>query len=400
MPATAALLVVVATAVLVARRQGQGLDAVLLGGAVAVVPIAAVCFLLVRRRFESVADAYVRIEAREMLHNGLTLAAEGRQAWPAVGDAVPHGLRWQWRRLLHPGLAAGLVAAATLVPIQPVAQASVDPVEEPLAWREMEQWLDALEEEEIIEPEPLTELREQIRQLRAQPAEDWYSHSSLEAGDSLREQTANSINDLADHLEAARAAVAALQEQGGEELTLAGNEAWNSLMDQVLEGLRDGKLPIDPSLLAQLENIDPSNLRRLTDEEWEALMKALENGAKACRGCTGDCDGTNLVAVVAMCQAWGRGGIDRGPGEAPLFLSENETDLGTTTVETLPAGGLERAALGDTLAVGEGEHEIDETAYRGPAAAGEAGHRGEGGDTVWKQPLTPDEQAVLEEYFQ
>ena len=68
-------------------------------------------------------------------------------------------------------------------------------------------------------------------------------------------------------------------------------------------------------------------------------------------------------------------------------------------METLRSDDFERSALGDTLAVGQTEHEIDETLYQGPQAAGAVAAAGEGGETVWRNPLPPDEQQVLKRYF-
>ena len=92
--------------------------------------------------------------------------------------------------------------------------------------------------------------------------------------------------------------------------------------------------------------------------------------------------------------------MDRGPGEAPLFLKEKETRLGTTALEAMQSPNYNRAALGDTLAVGQTEHHVDESLFQGPQAGGAADAQGEGGETVWRTTLPPEEQAVLQRYFQ
>jgi hypothetical protein len=79
-------------------------------------------------------------------------------------------------------------------------------------------------------------------------------------------------------------------------------------------------------------------------------------------------------------------------------LSKSEKDLGTRNFEGVTNEELERAALGDMLGVGETEHNIDET-VKGPGSAGEVGSTGEGGDTVWRETLLPDEKNVLKKYF-
>jgi hypothetical protein len=270
--------------------------------------------------------------------------------------------------------------------------------EEPLAWGEIESWLDELEQEEIVEDRDLEEARREVNQLRSQPMEDWYRHSSLEAGDSLREQTARSIRDLAQGLRTSLAGISAV-DQFPEGVPAELAELWEHEMGKALEDLELGSLSLDPELLRQLKaiDIDPAKLRPLTDAELAALKEALKKGLKACQGCVGS--GTNVVVLAAACEAWGRGGITRGPGAAPLFLKDRETRLNEGKLETVANPDYGRAALGDPLAVMEGEHEIDETQYRGPTAAGAATALGEGGETVWRNPLLPEEQEVLTRYF-
>jgi hypothetical protein len=82
-----------------------------------------------------------------------------------------------------------------------------------------------------------------------------------------------------------------------------------------------------------------------------------------------------------------------------MFLKERESRLGSTRLETVPNPNLERAVLGDTLAVGRGEHDIDESLYAGPQETGEIAGRGRGGETVWRDTLAPAEQDVLKRYF-
>ena len=90
---------------------------------------------------------------------------------------------------MHPVVSAILLASAILVPIRPNDAEAARQMEEPLAWEEVEEWIETLDEEEFIEPDRLDSIREQVKELRLQPMDEWYSHSSLEASDSLRQQT-------------------------------------------------------------------------------------------------------------------------------------------------------------------------------------------------------------------
>jgi hypothetical protein len=58
----------------------------------------------------------------------------------------------------------------------------------------------------------------------------------------------------------------------------------------------------------------------------------------------------------------------------------------------------ERAAPDELLAIVEGDHEIDETAYTGPQAGGRA-KQGDGGTAVQIDNLLPVEQATVRRFF-
>lgn len=104
-----------------------------------------------------------------------------------------------------------------------------------------------------------------------------------------------------------------------------------------------------------------------------------------------------LAALLAESQGPGRGGISRGPGPAPLFLGD-ESNLGTSRIEGVQNQDFSKAALGGVLGIGQTEHKIDET-RKGPREAGAVKSVGQGGDTVWRESLMPEEKAVLKRYF-
>ena len=349
-----------------------------------------------QERVFGVREGLVRLESLNGLNSRLTSAADGVGDWPPIRPGVEDGYRWRTRRTLAPPLVClGVLLASAWIPISPAQVEARHALEEPLAWREVEDWADTLEEQDLLEPEPLQELRERVRQLRDRPMEEWYSHGSLEASDSLREETEQAIRELSRDLRSAAAGLAAV-ETFPEALPASVGDAWKAYMELALEGLGQGALPIDPALLSQLEGIDPSRIRRLTQEEWEALKLALEKGMMACSQCDGS--GTNLVVGASMC--WSPSGQpSRGPGEAPMWLKPEETRLGEGSMEILENPSLQRAALGETLAVRQTEHQVDESLYQGPGAAGGVGAVGGGGEAIWKAPLTPTEQAVLQRYY-
>ena len=400
LPAALVISALTAAGVLVLRRLGHDTWWVVSLYAAALVIGGGLAWWRSRGKFYTERDGLVRLEERHRLHNRLSSAADGVGDWPLPVAQVDDGLGWHWPRFLSPPLLSVLlVAAAWLIPMQVITAMSKAPVDEPVAWRQVDDWLQTIEEEGVTEEESLQKLQEQLDELRAQPKKEWYRHSSMEAGDSLREQTQHQLREFQRNLESAMAAVSVM-EKLSENVPESMQERWRKHMRDTLDGLQSGGLKLDQEWLDKLQSldIDPSKLRQLTEEEMKQLKQALKKGLKSCQQCTGK--GTNdVVALVqAMCMA-GNAGISRGPGTMPLTLKENETQLGTTASEMIQNDDLRRASIGDTLAVREKEHEIDETKYQGPVAAGAVASAGEGGETVWKQNLMPDERDVLKEYF-
>jgi hypothetical protein len=82
-----------------------------------------------------------------------------------------------------------------------------------------------------------------------------------------------------------------------------------------------------------------------------------------------------------------------------MYLKPEQTRLGEGAMEALRNPSLERAALGETLAIRQTEHEVDESLYGGTQAAGAVDATGTGGEAIWETPLTPEEQAVVQRFF-
>lgn len=374
-------------------------------------------WLLARGHFLKERDGLVRLEDRLRLRNALSTADRGIGPWPESpppADATEVGWRWHWPRVIAPvAIAALAVTAALLIPIARV-DAVAPPPSEPLAWAQMEDWMELLQEENLIEEAAVGEVKEKIEELRRQPEEEWFSHGSLEAGDTLRQQLQQQIGDLGADLALAERDLAALEHYGDQ----MGEETREKLLaeyDQALQNLALSGLPLNPELMNALKGVDPKQLAQgrmsgMSPEQLQQLRESLQQAAQACRQCdrpgTGQGDGLPAMAEgdatlleALRKQPFGRGGINRGPGEAPLALGESETDLKTNRIEGVQNADFSKAAPGEVLGLGQTGHEIDPT-RTGPAAAGAVGSVGQGGDAVWRESLMPGEKAVLKKYFQ
>ena len=355
-----------------------------------------------RQGFFTAADARVRLEWHLGLHNRLTAAAAGIGEFPAVQPvAIPYTFRWDRIALPLAG-AAAFVLAATLIPLGN-APTIHTPTTQPVAWTQTTGWVEALQKSETVQDASLEDLRERLDQLRQQPAQDWYSHSSLEAGDNLRDQTAQSITGLQRDLETALGAVGAMEHFTESTSALEKKLAQENL-GNALKGLELGTLPLNRDLLNQLKDADFSKLKSLTPAQLADLKRRLQEGTQVCNACLHSGEGKPgdkivLIAAAAVTQRGSPGGKGGGESSAPLELQEKPTDLKTTTTAPISNPDLTNALPGDLTGIQKGEHTVDQSKYAGPAAGGAISSTGQGGEAVWRNDLTPSEREVLKRFF-
>ena len=350
-----------------------------------------------RKLFFRRTDALVRLDAENGLNNRLTCAADGVGSWPEYDARVDAKIRWRWTALLTPlGVAMACLFAAAFVPIgRPVVEATL--IQEPSSWTRVEEWVDTLREEEVAADESLKQIEEQLAALRRQPQNEWYQHNSIEAGDHLREQTEQSIRDLDRDLAMAAAAMAQAAQamESGIPLDAETMNALQQAWNQSLKGLKSEPLSLNPEMLKALQKMDLSKLKQLSKEE----LKDIQDKLAQCKMCSGKCLGQEgQAALLAMGMQPGKGGISRGPGTAPLTLSDTETGAETKTLEGVSNTDLRQAAFGDVIGEQVIEHDLDKT-QNSVNAGGGLSVEGGAGETVWRNETNPDEQAVLQKYF-
>lgn len=159
--------------------------------AAGLIAVAGFAWHFLRPRLFSSDDALARLDAIGRLHNRLTAARAGVSEW-ATPDKIGDGLRWNWRRIFGATGPAVILLVGTAWVNVPQRTKHERPTEPPVAWEQIESWLQTLEESGVVQAEALETLRAQMDSLRRQPAEHWYSQASLEASDTLREQPSRS----------------------------------------------------------------------------------------------------------------------------------------------------------------------------------------------------------------
>ena len=95
---------------------------------------------------------------------------------------------------------------------------------------------------------------------------------------------------------------------------------------------------------------------------------------------------------------FGKGGVSRGRGDAPMYHEDEESNLGTKKIEKVGNDDLTRAAPGDVLGVIETNQEIEKTATT-LKGGGSVDTAGKGGGRVWESDLLPSEKAVLNRFY-
>ncbi len=408
LPVVLAMSALFACALLVGRQHGNvGRAWWIVYGAALLVGAGWALWHAGRCGFFTVADARVRLESHLGLHNRLSAAAAGVGAFPPP-QRTPDGYTFRWQVILPPLAGAfALVFAAAYVP---VTRPPADFVPEALpdAVAQTAGWLDTLQKTDLVQPPALETFRERLEQLREQPARDWFTQSSLEAGDNLRGQTEQSLQALQRDLRTAAGSLE-MMERATEQTSPADAKAMSDRLQEALKGLELGNLPLNKELLSQLKGIDPSTLKHLSPEQLEALKERLKNGVKLTQamlkpGKPGDKPGKDLLLAASNCSSPSQPGQPGGPGggesSAPITLRDKPTDLHSTATEPdANASNLDHALPGDIVGVGKGEHTVDPNAYAGPTAAGAATSDGNGGEAVWRDDLTPQERDVLRNFF-
>ena len=368
-----------------------------------------------RKRFIGIDEALVRLEVRRGLHAALSTARAGAGEWPPVPASVDDGLGWRWGRAgLPPLLAAGLVAAAWMLPV--TARPTASRVSEPAAWGVVEADLQTLVEERVVDEPSTQETRKAIEALRERPQGEWFNHSSIEAGDRILLTHRRDMAALeAKMREVARSLRQAADPRPGNQ-NQAGQPALDAAFSEMVEGLRNGSMRPDAELmdkLSQLAAEHGSSLNQLDPQQIAQLLERMEENARLLAemgeqlegmpGFTGECAGGGENGEGPGAEGQndrGRGAPARGPGEGgPLFGGERDA-VDATLHKPLPAGDLSRAAPGDMVGESEARHEVDAGDSPMLRSGGAPVQPGDGGGAVWSDTLHPSEQRALRRFFE
>ena len=392
-----------AATLLIARREFSPVPWEILAAAISggILLLMLICWVWAARKFEQPEQSLVRIEASMNLHNVLSTARAGMIPWPTPPKKVDAGLAWHWPRLLAPPLGMlGIFATGLIIPIAVKNHQPDGSPEQPPAWRELNVELDHLTKEEVVDQEYLEETRKKLDELKSQEQEQWFSHSSLEATDSLKKSHRAEAERI--EREVARAEKALFEiEQNSEVADQAQKTRMMEEFDRALENLQNGAMKLNPELLEQMKQLDFKKSTELTAEQIEQLRKNLKKNIEAMRNSEGDQNdkyGSNELLAEEP-NGEDVGDPLRGPGHFPSTLGKEKDFLEIGKLSGLDAKDLSQSTPGDLLELSDGKHDSDRSASK-VASGRSAGANGNGGDQVWRDSLNPDEQRTLKRYFE
>ncbi len=266
-----------------------------------------------------------------------------------------------------PVLIGGLLLGAAALVDVPALTLGARPTEEPIAWTHLESWLKTLDQAKVLDQPALDKLKEQVQEFRNQPEQQWYSQSSLEAGDALQEETSQSLASLEQNLEKSSDLVG--QAQMAQQLSASQLQTLTASLKDAAQGMISGNLPLNKELAGQLGNFDPSTLKAMSQAQLQALQQRLSSAAGVCSQCVNPnaIPGVTGTASTASQYPSGHPG---GGGPAPLTLQPTAENLNTKTTQGASNTDPSRALPGEVIAIAKGKHNVDKTTPAGPVAGG------------------------------
>lgn len=369
-------------------------------------------YRLARPRFVGLAEGLASLDERLGLHNRLVSAAAQVGAWPEVppGDRREIFPRWNATRAWLPAVSVGLLLlTAWWIPLPPESTRLPASVVEPAAWEQMNRWVETLEATELIEEEALKEWSKRIETLREQAEENWFSHASLEATDTLHQTLSRELLDFRDQLGALEQQLAQMSATAESPPAAAGEDTGDpSALEKLLSARSQTGLPLEESVAEKLRQLDPSSLALegpppgMDAEKLASLQEKLSQAGQALGSMEGlpplEKGPQGQGTALAGAESGAQGDINRGPGEAPLSFGSERKAIETGEAQGLQNEDLSRITLGDLQGLGETEHSDDRPKWT-LQEGGRAASLGQGGKAVSREVLLPEEQAVLKRYF-
>lgn len=369
-----------------------------------------------RKRFSKVDDARVRLESALHLNSQLSAAHDQVGAYPSIPEKLHLPLKWKWENLLWSLLLSVLIVLSSdWIPLSHREPVRDYKAEKPKEIREMETWIDRLKQEDVVDEAALEKAEEKIEQLLQRPQEQWFQESSMEAAQHLREQLEQDLKKLAQNLKEAQDAVPKDYEDP-KSSPLAHPQGMKAMQDALKNMMEKGLKPGEE--LSQKAEEALQQLSSLSPEDLEKLQEALEKNSKALQEALGNSPDLGEIAGEMLREGKGKtsgeeekkggggepgeGGIQRGPGEAPLVMKNEASTTSSQALDTIASRlDMERVAAGEAL----DERTVQPDPKKQQKESGGAEHGGgartstTGSNAPISPSLMPQEKAFLREVF-
>ncbi len=376
---------------------------------------------------------------------GLVMAAAERDLGPWA-DHVPAPmtptLRWRSGRVWAlVGIGVAFVGLALLIPARMGARGR-RPLDVGAEVAELRAQITVLDEEHVVEPEEAEAWAESLKHLAAEasgrePGRTWQALDHL--GDALREAARRQAEQDIRHAEdlaRAESLARALERDGGALSPESLSEALRVLREDLAGQARESQALRDclakhggcqggsgNGLRDALENLSAADGRRLAEALKECKSGCCSRVARLAESrlvpdeMTGQCAGAGRTSDEGLAdfladasagsteeaiQDWlagvpGRGGVDRGRGDAPMTWKDPSTDEGVTfEAQVLPPA----LALEQSRTVGVSLQAPEVAEALGPAPSGALEGAEAGGGSAHTRTLLPRHRNAVERYFE
>ena len=361
-----------------------------------------------KKKFFSLREVVLHYDEKYHFNCVLLRAYDGEQDWPELPDNLEGGFTLDFRKTgVFCALSMLIISCIAWIPVSALKQDI--PLQQPSSWNQIDRLVTDLEENEMLDQDQISDFREKLNELEEQDPDDWFTHSSLEASESLlsslmqtseeQSKNVNQANELLEQIEALREYLEKVEKgeiQVSEEFEQQLRRTLKRLdkeWDDELKDLMRQYMKMNKELMNQMKQMKPSeyvsgagDVDQEKLKEW--LKKMLEQKKNECK----DCDKQGC----SSCQGLpGMPGIGRGPGWGGDPLGDKESEKQKTKIETVRNEDMNRARPGELLGTSEGEHKLEKERWKGKQTSEGTKNKGSGGDAIWKENLLPEEQELL-----
>jgi hypothetical protein len=425
-----------ATLSLVLRTAFSTPGAALWWGLAGLFPAVVVGLIMARRQTPALSKIRALLD-RHTQQGGLLMAEEFADVgqWQLPTSIAAPSVRWQggraWALFLS---AAAFLAIALLIPVRFAAMNSERPLDVARQTEEIAEQIEALKQQEIIEPDRAESLEAKLDELRADasgedPAKTWEALDHLQDAIAKTAQEATEkIAESSTQLGQADALSKALMEDAGALDSKLLTESMKELSGLTKAAAEDNRL-FDGEL--SQETLDALKAGTLSKEQLKQLSSAIAKAKgelakrlaelreaglidlKTLKECenAGQCDSAGLadflskhgadMSVADMLAAWNdpaRGGVTRGRGDAPMTWSDGTSEQGAKFKEQLLSPSA-LAGLKDSQLVGRsvGAPQVEKG---GASQSGALSGANSGGGSAFTQTVLPRHKRAVKRYFE